>query len=65
MFFQKKLHNWGMSDHVAPSGRAPGLARGKLPSCMKAALLAGCMGGKWGGPIQKIIIIIIIKYNNI
>ena len=34
---------------MAPGGRVPSLPRGRLLGCMKAALLVGCMGGKWGG----------------
>ena len=47
--FQNKLLNRGTSDNVAPGGRASGLPRGKLPGCMKAALLAGWMGNRLGG----------------
>ena len=34
---------------MVPGSRAPGLPCARLPGCMKAALLASCMGGRWGG----------------
>ena len=34
---------------MAPGGRTLGLPHGRLLGCMKAALLASCMGGRWEG----------------
>ena len=42
--FSKILHNRGMSNHMAPGGRAP-----SLPCWMKAALLSRLHGGGGGG----------------